>query len=638
MTNYTGESREYLKKLITAMGAQFTPSMSGRNTVLIAAQCVSLMSLSLGPVNYIISSSISGTKATKARNWSIPIVNHTWLEDCFVQWRNLTVGLEKYIIFPPGMDFSQMLGERGVGKAMLDDADLELELECAREGEAEAEVRAGDKIPVGTEASAMDAKEVEGVVGLFDDEDNVLMNAAIAPTDGDSGTMQLKAKSKPKPASKLSKPDSKKKGMALEDGAMSEDIQRTPRKHASPLNGSRVQEPSESDDTRNRNDDGIGLLHVPRRGGRHMTDVSPTREGQKGQVKSRPEEEAAVAEVQGEPRSSTRKRKDPPASEDDDDLEMEVEVQPKKRAATRTKARAWTDTDDEDITRQATTVGPTAGGSKGKGKATIDATPSVTISSPANRVPTPKRVLSVLMPTLASVLSPSKPLLRAPPKGATAGPSPRNAPQRTESICVTANEASSSKRVRLAAASPSSSIRMVTPSATSTPVLAYASGKRSAATKATQRLHEVVMPDVLNYQQEMRKSSKAKGRDRATDGSRDIDVSSRSRKKRTPDVQSASSSDEEDRRRKKPRVSLGSGKRTKIAALSVEGDDSEGPFKSNKRRITSDNEEGEIHKPAHKIGKSRGDTKPIKLMTTQVTLSDDVIKVRIDLWKLYSLG
>jgi twin BRCT domain len=38
VTNYTGEAREYLKKLITAMGAQFTPSMSGRNTVLVAAQ------------------------------------------------------------------------------------------------------------------------------------------------------------------------------------------------------------------------------------------------------------------------------------------------------------------------------------------------------------------------------------------------------------------------------------------------------------------------------------------------------------------------------------------------------------------------------------------------------------------------
>ena len=40
---------------------------------------------------------------------------HTWLEDCFVQWRNLTVGVEKYIVFPPGVDFSTFLGERGVG-------------------------------------------------------------------------------------------------------------------------------------------------------------------------------------------------------------------------------------------------------------------------------------------------------------------------------------------------------------------------------------------------------------------------------------------------------------------------------------------------------------------------------------------
>lgn len=37
VTNYTGEAREYLKKLIMAMGATFTPSMSGKNTVLIAA-------------------------------------------------------------------------------------------------------------------------------------------------------------------------------------------------------------------------------------------------------------------------------------------------------------------------------------------------------------------------------------------------------------------------------------------------------------------------------------------------------------------------------------------------------------------------------------------------------------------------
>lgn len=37
VTNYTGDAREYLKKLIEAMGGTFTPSMSPKNTVVIAA-------------------------------------------------------------------------------------------------------------------------------------------------------------------------------------------------------------------------------------------------------------------------------------------------------------------------------------------------------------------------------------------------------------------------------------------------------------------------------------------------------------------------------------------------------------------------------------------------------------------------
>ncbi|KNZ74024.1 BRCT-containing protein 1 [Termitomyces sp. J132] len=108
VTNYTGESREYIKKLIIAMGAVFTPSMSGKNTVLIAAY-------------------ISGQKTEKAASWSIPIVNHLWLEDCFVKWRNLTVALEKYIVFPPGVDFSRQLGDRGVGRGVEEIGEDDLE-------------------------------------------------------------------------------------------------------------------------------------------------------------------------------------------------------------------------------------------------------------------------------------------------------------------------------------------------------------------------------------------------------------------------------------------------------------------------------------------------------------------------------
>jgi mediator of DNA damage checkpoint protein 1 len=37
VTNYQGDARDYLKKLIEVMGAKFTPTMSGRNTIVIAA-------------------------------------------------------------------------------------------------------------------------------------------------------------------------------------------------------------------------------------------------------------------------------------------------------------------------------------------------------------------------------------------------------------------------------------------------------------------------------------------------------------------------------------------------------------------------------------------------------------------------
>ncbi|KAG2744800.1 hypothetical protein P692DRAFT_20668414, partial [Suillus brevipes Sb2] len=78
------------KKLIQVMGAKFTPSMSRSNKVFIAGYSPS-------------------PKTQRAVSWSIPIVNHTWLEDCFIAWKNLTVGVDKYILFPQGVDFGKML-------------------------------------------------------------------------------------------------------------------------------------------------------------------------------------------------------------------------------------------------------------------------------------------------------------------------------------------------------------------------------------------------------------------------------------------------------------------------------------------------------------------------------------------------
>ncbi|KAI0083353.1 hypothetical protein BDY19DRAFT_1060990 [Irpex rosettiformis] len=122
ITNYTGKDREYIKKLITTMGAEFTASMSGKNTVVVAAF-------------------ISGIKTTKAISWQIPVVNHLWLEDCFSQWRNLSPATsERYVAFSPAVDYGSVLTEeRGLGAVVGRGYDQEELAEMEKEVEQEEE-------------------------------------------------------------------------------------------------------------------------------------------------------------------------------------------------------------------------------------------------------------------------------------------------------------------------------------------------------------------------------------------------------------------------------------------------------------------------------------------------------------------
>ncbi|KAF7970484.1 hypothetical protein HWV62_23847 [Athelia sp. TMB] len=145
LTNYTGEAREYLKRLIAVLGGDFTPNMSAGNTVVVAAF-------------------LGGLKTTKALSWSIPVVNHTWLEDCFLQWKALSPACNpRYLSFPQGVDFVGVLGGRGVGKDVFDDVDDE----PMDAGDLRANERAEEVEPVGTGVSA---KEVEAAVTFGEEE------------------------------------------------------------------------------------------------------------------------------------------------------------------------------------------------------------------------------------------------------------------------------------------------------------------------------------------------------------------------------------------------------------------------------------------------------------------------------------
>lgn len=95
VTNYTGDARIFLQKLIEASGATFTRNMRQENTHLIAARD-------------------SGEKAQAARDWDVTMVNHLWLEESYRDWTVHAEANERYISFPPNSNLMEIIGTTSI--------------------------------------------------------------------------------------------------------------------------------------------------------------------------------------------------------------------------------------------------------------------------------------------------------------------------------------------------------------------------------------------------------------------------------------------------------------------------------------------------------------------------------------------
>ncbi|KAF8318023.1 hypothetical protein DL93DRAFT_2226134 [Clavulina sp. PMI_390] len=145
ITNYTGDAREYLKKLLAILGAEPSPSM-GRDTYV------------------VIAATLEGKKAETAEKWGIPIVNHLWLEECFQQWQYINPASEtgRFVSFPRGVNYANILGAQGIGNVRRDPP--------TRHGRGESEAKPETLKPKPTAISqashAASVAEVEGALGI----------------------------------------------------------------------------------------------------------------------------------------------------------------------------------------------------------------------------------------------------------------------------------------------------------------------------------------------------------------------------------------------------------------------------------------------------------------------------------------
>ncbi|KAJ7188855.1 hypothetical protein C8R46DRAFT_877027 [Mycena filopes] len=412
VTNYAGEMRDYLKRLITLMGGNFTPNLTNKNTVLVAA-------------------SMSGSKTGKAAEWSIPIVNHTWLEDCFLRWRKLTPASPKYVSYPPGVDFSNLLGERGVAPEIQKIIEEE-----AREAE-DAELD-DDSRHNGSQVSVDDETEVAGLLPAMDLDGEEPRHATPTPSSKKSAT-------KSKSQSRTIPPSTPK------SAAKSKPVKPSAAAH------------SEEDGKDEDEDSDVPLAHR-----------SPRR-------------------VLG-PQATTSKL--PPLGSDSDDLDdLPVELAPPPRTAKPTRGAA----------RAPSSEPPKKSAAAAKASS----------SRKAAATPTP----------------PSSPLVTAISHH-RAAPASASAPPRSR---TTGTRASSSASTAIASSGA--------PGPAPPPVVENGGGrgKREAATRANQRLHDEIMPDLVNFENERRnrgrksQSRRLSGRAEMDDGDEEEEEAEPSAKRRKLD-------------------------------------------------------------------------------------------------------
>ncbi|KAK7057689.1 hypothetical protein R3P38DRAFT_2599145 [Favolaschia claudopus] len=523
ITNYTGEVRDWLKKLVTLMGGTVTPSFSKANTALVAAQ-------------------MTGSKTDKANEWSIPVVNHTWLEDCFILWKNLTPATQKYVTYPAGVDFAAIVGERGVGADLAKIIDAEAKEQAEEDGEegttAHEEDTEMEDEPLHND-SQVSADESEVAGGLTAMDEDVDMDPGGGLPDDNDGRMSLDDEpprrtraappSTPKSATKSpATPKSKPKSVA------------TPTR-LSPRKGMRRLSPSPE------------LSESPKPAIKKKIVVarpvsaSKLASDKKGKAKAvEPESEDEASEDEpvvykprrnlvrrasgpadtfghDEPessRSSPRKAlKSPRALNDSDEEEFPLDPAAFTQAPPKPKTPAGTNSVVK-ARRLVTSEAQSSAKERPNGKRKkvaesprmVAATPTPPSSPLAPATPSPRgpsrRQISVVVPHIQDVeTSPSAKKMPAPlskkqsvvavdsHRAAVSAP-PRSHHRRAETVSESASSPASS------VAAPENG--------------AGGRAKRSAAIAATQRLHDKIMPDVLEFQNEMRnrgrKGRRASGR------------------------------------------------------------------------------------------------------------------------------
>ncbi|KAL5518345.1 ESC4 [Sanghuangporus vaninii] len=663
-TNYEGDARRYLKKLIELMGGSFTPQMTAQNTVVVAAY-------------------IKGEKSTKAREWNIPIVNHTWLEDCFASWTLITPAQEKYVSFPPGVNFGDLVCRRHI--APLTDEELaEIErvsLEAAV-AVVEKQVSAEQMSEVKNEAKRLASGS--GSPRIW----NTPKTSPTRPTGGRASRSQEESRANAlKPAAaRLNAQQEEQREVEEKEQANEEEDSQPPRTRGRPVKRKResgdyvpndqptlrrgIISPTKRlarsharSDVESEEEDGMPRIGRSIRPVTASSKTSPTRSAAKSKASQSEEEsdneppprrlgrsnkldsgqgwlsktspkkyQSALDALKDDEFASSDEGLSPvkPAKKPAFQQSMNKEKSSKRRSRT-TEPEEEEEEEEEDHvapmkskqSRNTARSGPSKHRITEQGPRTpLRKQTSLPGPTPGKNVyveiPSPRK--SSQMSRTHSMTAADVPAVHATPKRGRLAPHTPQDWQKREEDSPAEESASRSSHFSSDAVRQSSQPNPIISSA----FLQRTPSKRQAASKASAKLHENAL-DIIKFEKEKRSgrfrgawedgSEKAKVRS-STDQSKHDE----SRKRRSSAFEPESDADDADAKSKKKRKSG-----------EVENDEkvSDARKKSKKAQIStsvSDDEEEEARISDDESDEDTWDSSDIRLMTTQVTLSDQILK------------
>jgi mediator of DNA damage checkpoint protein 1 len=481
---------------------------------------------------------MSGNKTDRAQHWSIPIVNHTWLEDCFVRWKDITVGVEKYIKFPPGVDFSVILGEKGVGrKVLLQDA--ELDVPESSNSSAGMEVEA--VMPLQSSANEVEEAVLIGENELDDDGDIVMQNNVdlgeedMARKDDVSiKDRSMQTPTPPPPKKFIRRAMTKDKSDSAPADLDETSLPSEPASSKQKRNLKRSSGPS----TKTRRSDEVVDVKKPASPGKaeeHDMSYSPSTRG-KSTTSYDPTNVSALATSKGSTRRESSTTESSVGSESESDDTNDIRHAPRTRSAKKAvsttvdepgpaaRRRSFRSSplklrvkESNDSTDDDTTVINTRSKNKtirtpGKVQGNVLAkTPTISaLDAPAQQGSSSRRVLSVVVPPPPDYMTPH----RRKQQSIAKDPSLRI--QAAEAIVQRDRPSLTNGKKKQARASDKSSESNDEGTGRDMPVAgpskrigseveAESRTRRSAASKATQKLRDVIMPDVMKFEKELKR-------------------------------------------------------------------------------------------------------------------------------------